>query len=174
MTRQKTAPPWGQDLARAVTYERHERQHPVGTTANMRSARPPAERPPVAGRMRPTGGAVPIRPTVLRTHRLVLTGHLDADTATDLEAEVDMLCESGIDELILDLGGLGGIDAIGVKVLAVRAELCRRRGVRVTIERLDGPVREALAAAGLRGLRGRREAEDEKALRKGRKIVGKG
>lgn len=170
MTRQNVASPWGQDLARAVTYER---QHPADPGA-VRRSRTPAERPPVGGRMRPTGGAVPIRPTVLRTHRLALTGRLDAATATDLEAEVDKLCESGIDELILDLGGLGAVDAIGVKVLAVRAELCRRRGIRVTLERLDGPVRDALAAAGLQGLSNRREADDEKALMNSRKILGKG
>lgn len=122
MTRQK-APLRGDHLARAVTY-------PQGGPMPVHH-----------------GEAVPIRPTVIRTHRLTLTGELGHDTAPSLEAAIDLLCDSGIDELVLDLGGLTGIDATGVQVIAMRCELCSKRGVRVLLEQVDAAVQQGLAAA---------------------------
>jgi anti-anti-sigma factor len=103
-----------------------------------------------AGR-REGGGAVPIRPTLIRAHRLLVTGELGHDSAAALEAEIDVLCASGIDRLVLDLGGLRAIDATGIRVIAMRCALCDERGTRVELERVGGALRAAFAAAGLAG-----------------------
>jgi anti-anti-sigma factor len=76
-------------------------------------------------------------------------GELGHDSAVALEAEIDALCGSGIDELLLDLGGLRAIDATGLRVITLRCALCKGRGVRVQVRRVDGAVREAFVAAGL-------------------------
>lgn len=98
-----------------------------------------------------TGSIVPIRPDAARTHRLAVTGQLAHDTAPALEAALDELCDEGIGELVLDLGELERVDGSGVRVLALRCDLCRRRGVAVRVERLGGAVRAAFAAAGMLG-----------------------
>ncbi|HEX4436185.1 MAG TPA: STAS domain-containing protein [Solirubrobacteraceae bacterium] len=92
---------------------------------------------------------MPIRPRVIRTHRLRIRGALGHDSAVTLETEIDALLESGIDELLLDLGELQAIDATGVRVIAMRRELCRKRGMRLELTGAVGDVAEALAAAGL-------------------------
>jgi anti-anti-sigma factor len=92
--------------------------------------------------------AVPIRPAVIRTHRLTVKGELGQHSAAALEAEIDALCAGGIDELLLDLEGLRQIDATGIRVIAMRCALCRKRGVRIEVERVAGAVREAFRAAG--------------------------
>jgi anti-anti-sigma factor len=123
--------------------------------------------------------AVPIRPAVIRTHRLTVTGELAQHSAAALEAEIEALCASGIDELLLDLGGLRRIDATGIRVIAMRRDLCRKRGVRIEVERVSDPVREAFRAAGHVELLAPREAPAgrpagsvyENPPRKARKIV---
>jgi len=92
---------------------------------------------------------VPIRPAAERTHRLALTGRLAHDNAPALEAALDELCDAGIGELVLDLGALRGVDETGMKVIAMRCELCRRRGIAVRVERLEGAVLDAFGSAGL-------------------------
>jgi len=92
---------------------------------------------------------VPIRPASERRHRLALSGLLAHDSAPALEAAIDELCDAGIGELVLDMGALHGVDATGARVVAMRCELCRRRGIAVRVERLAGEAREAFASAGL-------------------------
>jgi anti-anti-sigma factor len=180
MTRQKAAPVCGDDLARAVTYERDGPQAgQAGQHELTRRARGRLERPVRGERLRPGSGrepaaaAVPIRPTVIRTHRLAVTGELDQRSAVALEAEIDALCATGIDELLLDLEGLRRIDATGIRVITMRRALGKKRGVRIEVERVAGAVREALLAAGQldvlppAGARG----VDENAQRKARRIV---
>ncbi len=177
MRREKAAPLRERDLARAVAYERQQR--PEQARGRVRGR---FERAPTAARMRvgagASAGALPIRPTVIRTHTLSVEGELGHDTATAFEAEIDRLCAAGIDELILDLGALRIVDVTGVVVIAMRVALCRRRGMRVTLVRTKSAVRAALLAAGdtelLGALWAAREAVDEKALRKEQKIVRKG
>ena len=62
------------------------------------------------------------------THTLNLTGELNHRSAHILEAEIERLCEEGVDRIILDLRGLSGIDATGAAVIAFRCEHCKRRG----------------------------------------------
>jgi anti-anti-sigma factor len=92
---------------------------------------------------------VPIRPRVIRTHRLRIRGALVHSSAVTLETEIDALLESQIAELVLDLGELREIDATGIRVIAMRCELCRKRGVKIELTDAVGAVAEILAAAGL-------------------------
>jgi anti-anti-sigma factor len=156
MTRHDVArnaqPPSGDGVARAVTYEQEGqgRGHP-DHWEGARRARGRVERPG-HGRLRPGSGGdgpVPIRPRVIRTHRLRVSGELGHHSAVTLETEIDALLESEIEVLVLDLGDLRAVDATGVRVLAMRRALCRRRGVRVELIGAVGTVAEALAAAGL-------------------------
>ncbi len=134
------------------------------------------------GPWRKAARPVPIRPAADRTHRLVLSGRLAHDNAPALEAALDELCDAGVGELVLDMGALRGIDTTGVRVVAMRCELCRRRGIAVRVERLGGAVEEAFENAGLmsrlplaeppRGLPyGAAETLDENPQRKRRNIV---
>jgi anti-anti-sigma factor len=63
-----------------------------------------------------------------RRHTLILIGELDQRSARVLEAEVERLCEEGVAEITLDLRELTYIDSIGVAVLAVCCDLCKKRG----------------------------------------------
>ena len=117
-------------------------------------ARSRAERGAPPGRARGSTGRtaarpVPIRPAGDRTHRLVLEGRLAHENASALEAALDELCDAGIGELVLDVGALRGVDNTGMRVLAMRCELCRRRGIAVRVERLGGATEKAFVEAGL-------------------------
>jgi anti-anti-sigma factor len=153
MTRPKAAQR-GKDLARAVTYERDGAAPGAPAQHQLtRRARARLERPARGERLQPGSAwepapAVPIRPAVLRTHRLTVKGELGQHSAAALEAEIDALCAGGIDELLLDLEGLRRIDATGARVIALRCALCEKRGVRVEVERVTRAVREAFRAAG--------------------------
>jgi anti-anti-sigma factor len=155
------APPSGDGVARAVTYEQEGqgRGHPDHWDGAHRT-RGRVERP---GRGRRPGstaaaeGPVPIRPRVIRTHRLRVRGALGHDSAVTLEAEIDALLDSGIEELVLDLGELRTIDATGVRVIAMRCELCHRRGMKIGLTGAVGAVAQALAGAGLEAAEARVE-----------------
>ncbi len=171
MTRHDVArnvsPPSGDGVARAVTYEQEGqgRGHP-DRWEGARRTRGRVERP-ARGRVRPGSardeeGPVPIRPRVIRAHRLRIRGELGHDSAVTLETEIDALLESGIEELVLDLGELRAIDATGVRVIAMRCELCRKRGMKVELTGAVGTVAEALAAAGLEAAAGLRVDEPQR------------
>jgi anti-anti-sigma factor len=61
-------------------------------------------------------------------HRLVLTGKLDYRSASELEEEIDCLCQEGVTILTLDLRQLDAIDPAGATVIAFCGAVCRRRG----------------------------------------------
>jgi anti-anti-sigma factor len=86
---------------------------------------------------------------VIRVHRLRIRGELGRDSAVMLETEIDALLESGIEELVLDFTELRAIDATGVRVIAMRCELCRKRGMKVELTGAVGTIAQALAASGL-------------------------
>jgi anti-anti-sigma factor len=81
-------------------------------------------------------------------HTLVLTGTLDWQSASELEEEIECLCEEGVAALTLDLSHLESIDASGARVIAFRGSLCRRRGHDFTVLAGSAEVRRALAEAG--------------------------
>jgi anti-anti-sigma regulatory factor len=61
-------------------------------------------------------------------HRLILTGKLDYRSASELEEEVECLCQEGVTILTLDLRQLDAIDPTGATVIAFCGAACRRRG----------------------------------------------
>jgi anti-anti-sigma factor len=64
----------------------------------------------------------------VRRHTLALVGELDQRSARILEAEIEHLCAQGIEGITLDLRELTYIDPVGVAVIAVCCDLCRKRG----------------------------------------------
>lgn len=61
-------------------------------------------------------------------HRLILTGKLDYRSASELEEEIDCLCQEGVTILTLDLRQLDAIDPTGATVVAFCGAACRGRG----------------------------------------------
>ncbi len=150
MTRRNPAQRDPQAPAREKNHE--DQGQASGMPPETRRARARPERPP-AGRLRAGAArdphAVPIRRAQNRLHRLALSGELRHDSAVQLEAEIDALCEAGIGTLVLELSQLRAIDATGARVITMRCALCRRRGMRIMVEGLTDAVRETLEHAGL-------------------------
>ena len=61
-------------------------------------------------------------------HRLILTGKLDYRSASEVEEEIDCLCQEGVTILTLDLRQLDAIDPTGATVVAFCGAACRSRG----------------------------------------------
>jgi anti-anti-sigma regulatory factor len=61
-------------------------------------------------------------------HRLILTGKLDYRSASELEEEIECLCQEGVTILTLDLRQLDEIDPTGATVIAFCGAACRGRG----------------------------------------------
>lgn len=78
-------------------------------------------------------------------HTVLLLGELDRMSAPALEAEIERLCDAGIDSLTLDLNGLTQIDAIGVAVIAYRRRWCEQRGCELALLADTPLVRDAFA-----------------------------
>jgi len=66
--------------------------------------------------------------TLVWRHRLILTGKLDYRSASELEEEIDCLCQEGVTILTLDLRQLDAIDPTGATVIAFSGAACRMRG----------------------------------------------
>jgi anti-anti-sigma factor len=81
-------------------------------------------------------------------HTVLLLGELDRASAPALEAEIERLCDAGIDTLTLDLSGLTHIDAIGVAVIVYRRRWCERRGCELALLAETPLARDAFALAG--------------------------
>ncbi len=85
-------------------------------------------------------------------HKLILTGKLDRRSATELEEEIECLCQEGVTTLTLDLRQLDGIDPTGVTAIAFRGTACKRRGHDFAVIPGSGVIRRALAEAGAASL----------------------
>jgi anti-anti-sigma factor len=81
-------------------------------------------------------------------HTLILTGKLDTHSTTELEDEIECLCQEGVTTLTLDLRQLEEIDSVGIQVVAFRSALCKRRGHEVTVIPGSRVIHRALAEAG--------------------------
>ena len=84
-----------------------------------------------------------------RMHTLVLTGSLDRGSVSQLETEIERLCEDGVTGITLDLRELTYIEAIGVAVVAFRCGLCLRRGYDFALIRGPRIDQRAFEQAGL-------------------------
>jgi anti-anti-sigma factor len=81
-------------------------------------------------------------------HRLILTGKLDHRSASELEEEVECLCEEGVTNLTLDLRQLDAIDPTGAMVIAFCGAACRRRGHDFAVIPGSHVIHSALAEVG--------------------------
>lgn len=81
-------------------------------------------------------------------HRLILTGKLDYRSASELEEEIECLCEEGVTILTLDLRQLDAIDPTGATVIAFRGAACKRRGRDFAVIPGSRVIHRALAEAG--------------------------
>jgi anti-anti-sigma factor len=84
-------------------------------------------------------------------HTVLLLGELDRTSAPALEAEIERLCDTGIDTLTLDLNGLTRIDATGVAVIAYRRRWCEQRGCELALLAETPLVRDAFARSSAGG-----------------------
>lgn len=91
----------------------------------------------------------PLAAVNARTHTLVLTGELNHSSAPALEAEIDRLCDEGVTGITLDLRELTRIDSTGVRVVAFRSRLCKRRGYDFSLIAGSRIIRRALEQAGV-------------------------
>ena len=87
-------------------------------------------------------------------HALLLSGRLDRSSAHMLEAEIERLCQSEVDELSIDLTELAAIDFTGVAVIAFRQKWCRRHGCQLVLVGATSDVQLAFEAAGVGDLVG--------------------
>jgi len=85
-------------------------------------------------------------------HTLTLTGALDHNSAHELEAEIERLCEEGVTSITLDLRELTYIDSIGVAVIAFRCNLCKRRGYDFAVIPGSRLIQRAFEQAGVTNL----------------------
>jgi anti-anti-sigma factor len=81
-------------------------------------------------------------------HRLILTGKLDYRSASELEEEIECLCQEGVTILTLDLRQLEAIDPTGATVIAFRGAAWRRQGHDFAVIPGSRVIHSALAEAG--------------------------
>ncbi len=81
-------------------------------------------------------------------HRLILTGKLDYRSASELEEEIECLCQEGVTILTLDLRQLDAIDPAGATVIAFRGAACKRRGHDFAVIPGSRVIHRVLAEAG--------------------------
>ncbi|MFY1694111.1 MULTISPECIES: SigB/SigF/SigG family RNA polymerase sigma factor [unclassified Solwaraspora] len=79
-----------------------------------------------------------------------IRGELDRSAAERIRcALVDVVCAAGTDEVLVDLDGVGFIDAAGIAALLASHEAARRAAVRLRITDPQPYVRRSLVVAGL-------------------------
>ena len=66
--------------------------------------------------------------TLVWRHRLILTGKLDCRSASELEDEIECLCQEGVTILTIDLRQLDTIDPTGAMAIAFCGAACRKQG----------------------------------------------
>ena len=86
--------------------------------------------------------------TLVWRHRLILTGELDCRSASELEDEIECLCQEGVTILTLDLRQLDAIDPTGAMVIACRGAACKSRGHDFVVIPGSRVIHRALTEAG--------------------------
>jgi anti-anti-sigma factor len=82
-------------------------------------------------------------------HTLILTGELTFRSASELEGEIERLCEEGVTDITLDLSRLTRIDASGVAVITFRSRHCARRGYGFVLVAGSRMIQRAFEQAGV-------------------------
>jgi anti-anti-sigma factor len=112
------------------------------------------DRAPVGESQTGLSEAVPDRPQLTLAcgpvwrHKLILAGALDHRSASELEEEIECLCEEGVTTLTLDLRQLDAIDSTGVTAIARRGAVCKMRGHEFAVIPGSRGIRRALTDAG--------------------------
>ena len=83
------------------------------------------------------------------TARLRLEGEVDAATAPVLEARIVDAAGPGVDEIVLDFGGLAFIDSSGLSVLVASHKRLRDTGCRLVVEDPPPAAQRLFEIAGL-------------------------
>ncbi|HEY0515624.1 MAG TPA: STAS domain-containing protein [Solirubrobacteraceae bacterium] len=98
--------------------------------------------------------------------RLVLAGQLDLATAPELESALTRLCESGIDQIEIDLGEIDFIDSMGLRAILLAKDSCAKAGIEFFLVPSRAERHRGLfEATGLRGLLSRRLHRDQQVER---------
>jgi anti-anti-sigma regulatory factor len=100
---------------------------------------------PVAAHSRPH---LRLASTRVWRHRLILTGKLDYRSASELEEEIECLCQEGVTILTLDLRQLDAIDPTGATAIAFCGAACKRRGRDFAVIPGSGVIHSELTEAG--------------------------
>jgi anti-sigma B factor antagonist len=78
---------------------------------------------------------------------LVVSGELDLDTATDLQAALDDVRSNGFDQIVVDLRAVSFMDSTGLRLLLGED----KKGSTFEIAYSEGPVKRLLELTGLAG-----------------------
>jgi anti-anti-sigma factor len=81
-------------------------------------------------------------------HKLILAGALDHRSVSELEEEIECLCEEGVTTLMLDLRQLDAIDSTGATAIARRGAVCQMRGYDFAVIPGSRGIRRTLTEAG--------------------------
>jgi anti-sigma B factor antagonist len=146
----------GAELERQAAVQRLAQQAPADSDRQrpslwrrLRGARSqPAPAPPVSEdglltvRVEPDGDTLVVR----------VFGEVNLSNAKTLQAELRRAIGGDASAIVLDLGGVGFIDTIGVRVLLLIAKQARRNGVLLSMLRGSPPVERVIEATGVEGL----------------------
>jgi anti-anti-sigma factor len=129
----------------AASQHAHSQSDEVEAASDRTSAGDDEANLPVAAHSRPhlTLASKPVW-----RHRLTLTGKLDYRSASELEEEIDCLCQEGVTILTLDLRQLDAIDPTGATAIAFCGAACRRRGHDFAVIPGSRFIRRVLTEAG--------------------------
>jgi anti-anti-sigma factor len=81
-------------------------------------------------------------------HKLILAGKLDHRSASELEEEIECLCEEGVTTLTLDLRQLDATDSTGLTAIARRGAVYKMRGHDFAVIPGSRVIHRALVEAG--------------------------
>jgi anti-anti-sigma factor len=142
-----------------------ERQAAVQRLAHQAPADSDRQRPSLWQRLRGARSQPAPAPSVREDGLLTVRVEQDGDTlvirafgevnlanAKTLEAELRRAIGGDASAVVLDLGGVGFIDSIGLRVLLLIAKKARRNGVLLSMLRGSPPVERVIEASGVEGL----------------------
>ena len=83
------------------------------------------------------------------TARVSASGEIDSSTAPQLRERLDEVLDSGISELVVDLGGVTFLDSAGLCVLAAAHRRATDQGVRLRVRASSRAVVRPMQITGL-------------------------
>jgi anti-anti-sigma factor len=83
------------------------------------------------------------------THTRLLSGELDMDASSGLQATISALCRDGASRLVLDLSDLTFMDLMGLRTITFAKELCEWHRCELGIVPGPEPVQRVFALTDL-------------------------